>query len=367
MTTPDRPLRTKWIRRLLRGLGGLALLLVLGEAAVRALVPPSAYIPAYDRGPDLFAAEADREHPWSAGVTNALRMAVVGDSSADGVGNLACHHLAAVLEWLCNCNRGVPPAEVRLYARPTATYQQNRMVDEALAGGATLVILAVNLNDTEDWSHGDRLMLLRPDMMERKRPWIKWPVLGRSALFRLVFERVNLARRLRGYRRYYEFLYREDYSGLRRFREAVPEIDGQCRARGARLVGVLLPLLNQDLRPGHYPFASQHATVRAAFETNGIPFLDLYDAFQLCDSTRLLNIPQLDPHPNEIAHRIAAETTLRFLIDRGLIDRAYAPREVRDRHLQEGWHKKLRAVAHPAAPPAPAETGDDAPSAPGPD
>ena len=352
-------------RRMAVCLGGLLLLALLGEAGVRLLVPPSAYLIPFDRSPDLFVAQKGREHPWSAGATNALRLAVVGDSSADGVGNLAKDHLAATLEWLCNCNEKVPPAEVCLYARPSASYQQNRLVDEALAGGAQVVILAVNLNDTEDWGRGEELMRLRPDMQERERPWARWPLLGRSALIRLAVERVNLARRMRGYRRYYEFLYREDYSGLRRFREAVPEIAEQCRAKGARLVGVLMPLMNQDLRPGHYPFAAQHAMVREAFDRQDIPFVDLYDAFRFSDATRLQNIPQLDPHPNEIAHRIAAEATLRFLLERGLVDRAYAPRTVRDRHLQAGWYKRLRAVGHPAAPPAPPDKREA--EAPGPD
>ncbi len=174
----------------------------------------------------------------------------------------------------------------------------------------------------------------------------------RSRLVRLALLAVERERRRRGYLAYYRFLHRPDYSGARRFAEAVREIKAACDAASAvRVCAILFPLLHQDLRPGRYEFRPLHEAIAAVFREAGIPLLDLYPAMAGSDSERLQAIPMMDHHPNEIAHRIAAEELFFFLLERGMIEPERAPRRFNERDRIARWHRKLEALGQP--PPAP--------------
>jgi hypothetical protein len=56
-------------------------------------------------------------------------------------------------------------------------------------------------------------------------------------------------------------------------------------------------------------------------------------------------IPGIDPHPSEIAHRIAAEAILTYLLDQHLLDRGY--RVVvgpNNENVQTQWHKTMKRI-----------------------
>ncbi len=325
-------------------LAGLAAI----ELFLRATLPPTYGRIPFDRGMSLYLTDDSREHPFSAGATNELRVAVIGDSVAMGAGVQRYAAVGPALEVLLNLNAGPPPVRVDVYARPSAAYEQVRLVRKALANGARVVVLACCLNDAEDWAEGLNLVRRRPDTAEPEPPaWARFLV-ARTFTGRLLFDRLDQRRRDRDFRRYYEYLYAPGYSGLDKFRAAVAEMADLCRAGGAQLVGMLFPLLNQDLRPEAYrPYARMHAVVRGFFDAAGVPFLDLHPAFARADPVRVQNIPRLDPHPNEIGHRLAAETLFEFLLERGLLPAAYRPHGLRDPHLVNGWKKKLRAYGQP--------------------
>jgi hypothetical protein len=88
-----------------------------------------------------------------------------------------------------------------------------------------------------------------------------------------------------------------------------------------RLALVIFPELRQ-LDAG-YPFAKIHALVRRTCDGLGIPVLDLLDTYRGHDAATLWVHP-IDHHPNEIAHRMAAEAIEKFLIERGLFPRPAA-------------------------------------------
>lgn len=343
-----RGLLTALVRALAAGAAGAAVFFVLVEILLRWTLPPYFGRIPFDRDLRFAGPDDSREHAASAGVTNALRIAVVGDSISMGVGNQRYAVFGYALESLLNVNRGVPPVRVDIYAHPSATYQQGKLVETAIAGGAKIVVLACSLNDAEDWGRGGELAARRPDTREPIPPAWAVPFVRHTATGRLIFDRLYREKRMRAYRRYYGFLFRPEYTGQKKLAEAVVEHQGLCRSNGVVLVGMLFPLLNQDLRPGHYePYAGMHATMRAHFEAAGVPLLDLYPAFSGCDPVRLQNIPMLDPHPSEIAHRIAAVNLQQFLLERKLIPPAYAPKKLRDEHLIETWKKKLAAFGQP--------------------
>jgi len=93
---------TSWAHWTLR----IAVVAILGmcavEGLVRWLVPPGLEGIPFDRSTRIVGVEDRREHPWAAGASTALTVAVVGDSLAMGVGNQKCSRLAFVLEWFLN-------------------------------------------------------------------------------------------------------------------------------------------------------------------------------------------------------------------------------------------------------------------------
>ena len=93
-------------------------------------------------------------------------------------------------------------------------------------------------------------------------------------------------------------------------RAALARAADLARERQFRLGLVIFPeLYRLDNR---YPFASAHRLVADEAARLGIPVLDLLDAFRGRDA-RALWVHPTDHHPNEEAHRIAAEAIHGFL------------------------------------------------------
>jgi len=336
---------------ILRMLGGILLavcgLFLMAEGALRWWLPPAAETIPFDRSTRLLGVDDSREHPWAGSHSNAWTLAVVGDSIAMGVGNQKCHRLAFVLEWFLNVGTAAPPARVRLYAEPSSTYQQVDDVRRAIADGASVVVLAISLNDTEDWSRPAELMAMRPDRREWSVPaWLQ-PLARRSRVVQVTLRAIERDRRLAGYLRYYRFLYRPEYSGFARFRTALQEIRAAADANGVKVAAVLFPLLIADLRPGRYPFEPMHAAVAEACAAAGIPLLDLRSAMAASTPDRLQLIPMVDAHGSEIAHRIAAEAMFYFLLEQGFVEPARRPANVREAERLRTWAKKFRALGQP--------------------
>lgn len=62
-----------------------------------------------------------------------------------------------------------------------------------------------------------------------------------------------------------------------------------------------------------YPFHDVHQKIENLLERQSIPYLDLFEAYKNIPLDRLQLIPHQDFHPNEIAHRIAAEELYAWL------------------------------------------------------
>ena len=77
-----------------------------------------------------------------------------------------------------------------------------------------------------------------------------------------------------------------------------------CRRNSTRLEVVVFPLLAEW--GDAYPYAAWHARVRETFERMGVPVLDLSEAFAGTPGSELV-VSVFDAHPNELAHRLAAD------------------------------------------------------------
>lgn len=90
----------------------------------------------------------------------------------------------------------------------------------------------------------------------------------------------------------------------------IREMDRRMRARGGRFVLVLWPILAH--LDGSYPFAPLHAEIARFARKSEIPYCDLLEA--LCGrDTATLRVHDVDMHPNEVCHRLAAESLVPVL------------------------------------------------------
>ncbi|MCF7838019.1 MAG: SGNH/GDSL hydrolase family protein [Candidatus Marinimicrobia bacterium] len=343
--------------RLMISVVTLLVLVLVFEVGMRllGLGKPDASLRGYDRGPVRYRADGSRQNPWTQGHTNVLRVAVIGDSVSNGAGVGKDDAYAQRLARLLNMNEGVPPAEVWLYAKGgTATYQQLRFLDLALQRQPHLVILGISLNDTEDWTRASQLRAWRDERLPRVPAPALARLLRHSRFLNWLYRRLETRRNLHAYLRHHQRLFDPEYSGWRRFVSALETFAARCAAADAQLVALIFPDLSQMEKP-RYPLDFAHAQIHEALRAAQIPFLDYQADFAGKDPYRLTAVPGVDGHPNEIAHRIIAESLLEFLLANDLLDHAYLPRN-RSGSERRFWESLSARMYDPvAAPTAPQE------------
>jgi hypothetical protein len=112
----------------------------------------------------------------------------------------------------------------------------------------------------------------------------------------------------------YKSMYAEDAPGWVAARAALRRMGGICRERGVPLVVVVFPLFGNPL-DDRYPFSEIHAKVAQAGGEAGAKVVDLLPAYRGLRWDLLVVNGVDDEHPNEIAHRIAADVILHALDD----------------------------------------------------
>jgi lysophospholipase L1-like esterase len=93
-------------------------------------------------------------------------------------------------------------------------------------------------------------------------------------------------------------------------KELLDAMEQLSRKQNFRFVVVLFPILWQ--LDGDYPFEDLHALVAGACRDAGCEFIDLLDAYRGRPAQSLWVHPT-DQHPNDIAHRLAAEHIAQYL------------------------------------------------------
>ncbi|MEX2207301.1 MAG: SGNH/GDSL hydrolase family protein [Myxococcota bacterium] len=128
--------------------------------------------------------------------------------------------------------------------------------------------------------------------------------LYRLRVAQLVWQFVAERRRGAATDDYYVSLYRPESAGWAAARDALDQLVATCRRENLPLLVMLFPILHA-LDDGH-PFLDVYGVVQRQVEGSGGQFLNLFPAFAGQDAESLWVHPT-DQHPNEIAHRIAAE------------------------------------------------------------
>jgi len=341
--------RKLMVFRLMLAVFSVASMFVIMELALRLFPPAPGPTPLGDRSSFFYMPDDDCRHLWSNGKTNVMRIAVVGDSFAAGAGVQVDDRYSERLERLLNMRAGLPPVEVRPFAKHgTSTFQQIALLDEALKWNPHLVILGICLNDMEDWANPKDLALWRLRFLSEPPK-----LLMRSRALRWIYLKMMWAECRRMEHRYFHKLYEPSYSGFKRFSEAIEIMNDKCAKAHTAFVPVIFPLLSDtdNFQKGTYAFEYAHAAIHKRCEDLNIRYLDLLAAFRDANPDRLAVISGFDPHPNEIAHRMAAEAILKFLLDAGLVAPEYRPAEHASAMEQyRKWERAIKRLDVPAPP-----------------
>jgi hypothetical protein len=299
-------------------LGSVIFFLVAAETAVRllglALPRPSGYAPVNTKrrgmAPTNSRGYRDVEHALEK-KPGVRRLVSLGDSFAWGASVEFDDTYAQRLDRRLPRRRGEPWEVVQLALPGMNTVDQaSQLHEEGLAYSPDVVVLGYVLNDSEDPEAAEARRAR--DWAEEKREKREKHLLDRSALFHLVATRLwataENRRRIAGY----HAMYRPDAPGWIAGQKALKLMGSLCTEKGIPFLVVIFPLFGQPL-DGSYPFAELHAQVARAAAASGAKVVDLFPAYEGKRWDLLVVDGVDDEHPNEIAHRIAADVILKAL------------------------------------------------------
>jgi lysophospholipase L1-like esterase len=321
----------RWLPNLLLGIFGVAAGLGLGEiAASRILARPPGKIvsPAAFADPyKMRNSTKFRDFDYPAGKPpGVFRILAAGDSFTQGGGVNGDDTWPKKLERYLNSLAPAPPGTIfqviNIGVPGSSTRDQVPLIrEEASRYTPDLVILGYCLNDTEDPDDRTgfrdarrRLYLYNFD----KGKGLKGYLHDHSALWRLIARRLFNARTFRGQEEYYHWLYREQYPGLAKTRQALLDLGDWSRSGGVPAVVVIFPLLSFGLGDD-YPFGYVHEKLGRAVAAARLRSIDLWGSLRDRDPLAMQAIPFQDPHPSDTAQRVAAETILTWLTEQGLV------------------------------------------------
>ncbi len=269
---------------------------------------------------------------------NIFRIAVVGDSYTFAPYMQFTDAFPARLEQMLNLNKDVRQVEVINYGVPAySTSHEVATVERALKEDADFVLLQITLNDPE-------IKPYRPvGITEFNRfgalqlgPRLGWLVSYWRSLG-YVLNRLHNSKTHREYKQYFFELF-ENPKGFKKFKDSLVKIYKLCSDRKVGMGAVVFPLFGEPV-DDNYPFTPLHKIVGETLGELGVVTLDLLPTYTGVPIDRLQVIPGGDRHPNEIAHRMAAESIYRWLISNKLI-----PEEFKIRNL---YSDRTRIVNEP--------------------
>ena len=296
---------------------GMLLALLLLEVAFRVLnfgVPhswndrPAAYfLPKDGNGLSDFSYSEKKS-------ANTFRIAVVGDSFSFGPYMQFDDTFAKRLERWLNLNGNGPKVEVINYGVPSySTTNEVAIVEKALQNDADLILLQITLNDPE-------LKPLRPQGSvdpEAGQPTIRSSLLKHWKSLSYLLARIHNTLSVRRYEKHYANLF-SNWKTFGPFKDALGRISQLCKKHGKPVVAVVFPLFGHSVDE-RYPFRPIHTKVAQTLAQFEIKSIDLLEAYHGIPLERLQVLPGQDRHPNEIAHRIAAERLMEWLPSTGYL------------------------------------------------
>lgn len=254
-----------------------------------------------------------RDKPFGPKPKGVTRIMVLGDSFTEGQGVKEQDTLVRVLGRLLEAAEPGRYEVLNCGHRRADFPELFETFESILAFDPDLLIYAMVLNDPEQsapfharQTYVDDWILARGrDLVE---PPVEEPGLLESRLRLFVSSRLVGWRIRRETTRWYlEMVGPENAEGWEKTRGYIREMDRRMRSRGGRMLLVVWPLLVG--LEGRYPFSAVHEKIARFCLASGIERRDLLDLLRGRESATLWVHP-VDRHPNEVAHRLAAEWLL---------------------------------------------------------
>lgn len=329
-TLPLEPVRDSWRVKLLLIVFGLAISLLFIELAFRIARPAIVEHAKWeDRPTHWYLPESSLEprdfyySPHKA--PGVFRIVVVGDSFTYGGKGQFDDAFSKRLERMLNLNNKQPKVEVLNWGVPGySTAQEAWLVKRALSEyEPDLILLEVTLNDPELQPYRITHPYQKADgEIELSSPLFRyWQSLG------FVASRVLNSLSYRDYEKYYFDLYSNE-EAWGRFAGAMKHIVGMTEGAKVPFMAVVFPLFSHPIDE-NYVFKPLHEKIDALLAGLTGNWVDITAEYNGIPPSRLQAIPGKDSHPNEIAHRIAADAIYAKLAELNLI-----PDEVRIKKLR---------------------------------
>ena len=332
-------MRTKLVRIFLPPVVGLALSVGLLEMTVRLFVPvKKEQGPGWSDRPLFYFrspnAPAMQDYPYLVPKpAQTFRVAAVGDSFTFAPYMQFTDTYAKKLEAMLNLRDGNRATEVVNYGVPAySTSHEINVVEKALNEGADLILLQITLNDPEIKRHTPSG--IRENMDDRFGALQLSGFLGKLAThwrtLGFILTRLHNTQTHQAYVEYFNDLFGNPRT-WKPFVESMTSLVNKARNSQKPIVAVLFPLFGLPM-DDRYPFYPIHAKVTDLLRSLNVPALDISAIYKDVPLERMQVIPGVDRHPNEIAHRMAAERIYlwleeqKLLPERALITEKFATR-----------------------------------------
>ena len=247
---------------------------------------------------------------------NRYRIAAIGDSFTFAPYMQFTDTYVKKLEQMLNLQDGGRTTEVINYGVPAySTSHEIPVTKKAIREGADLILLQITLNDPEIKHHTPSgLKEHMPDRfgalsLSGKLGSIakRWKTLG------FILTRFHNTETHRAYADYFLYLFNNPRTWTP-FKRSMSNLVETARKANIPVRAVVFPLFGLPMDET-YPFFSIHEKVAELMGELNVPSLDLSPIYKDIPLARLQVIPGVDRHPNEIAHRMAAEEIYLWLED----------------------------------------------------
>jgi lysophospholipase L1-like esterase len=275
--------------------------------------PPSD-VPERDYIPEQAFRTRDFYYPpeKAAGV---FRIIVVGDSFTFGGKVHFDDTFPKRLERMLNLNSDQRKVEVLNWGIPGySTVQEAELIKEGLKKfQPDLIVLEITLNDAEQQPYRvTHPFQDKSGQIKLKNPIFKlWKSLG------FIVTRVYNSILHREYVQYHIDLF-ENPNTWRIFDASLQHIATLSKKSNVPIFALVFPMLSHPFDDS-YPFAGIHRKIRKALRAHDLPRIDLFENFRGRNPLRLQVAPGEDAHPNELAHRIAADRLYKSLARRRVL------------------------------------------------
>ncbi|MEJ2085517.1 MAG: SGNH/GDSL hydrolase family protein [Acidobacteriota bacterium] len=248
----------------------------------------------------------------------AFRILSVGDSFAWGFGVHAEDAFPVRLERQINQRSQSTSYEVVNWSHPGwSTIHELRSLTKTLDMlSPDLLLLSFVLNDPESAKKRVREITWEPVVPRQPAPGLSQFLYYRSRIYQMLWTGLENRRLRRALNTYYHDLFEgESWENCLWALRKIRAISAQ---RKIPMSVVIFPLF-QGQMDDTYPYLDLHEKIRAAVNKLDVPVLDLFETYRGVDGRRLAVVPFTDAHPSELAHRLAADAILDFLVENSLV------------------------------------------------